>query len=135
MVIHGTYAVPMRAEIKDALRLNAGQADLATVGVPRTAGRFGTAAHVSYETQNRPLNVLFGSGRGEFSLSVEEFRDATGNITSRHASGSLGLDAVLYERGQAALGFDLKTGRAWSAAELAERQRRFGIRIVQIKTR
>jgi hypothetical protein len=93
------------------------------------------AAHVRYEVQSRPLNELLISGRSEFSLGIEEFRDAAGNITSRHASGSLGLDTVLYERGHAAFGFDLKTGRAWSAAELAERERRFGIPVIQIKTR
>jgi hypothetical protein len=124
-----------RAEIEDALRLSAGQADLAATGIPRTAGRFGTAAHVSYESQGRSLNELLTTGRRGFSLGIEEFRDASGAVTARHAAGSLGLDSILYERGRPALGFDLKTGRAWSASELAERQRRFGISITQIRTR
>jgi hypothetical protein len=68
-----------------------------------------------------------------FSQVQEQFRGGAGNVVPRRAPGSLGLDVMVYEKGAPLQGFDLKTGRPWTAAELAEIQRRFGVPVTQIK--
>jgi hypothetical protein len=68
-------------------------------------------------------------------VNAEEFRDSVGNIVGRRAAGSKGVDAVVYRNGAPVRGFDLKTGRSWSATELQEVERRFGVGVTQIHTR
>ena len=103
--------------------------------VPRTRGRLGTRAHVNFEALNARLNAIVQrAGRG-FEVHIEEFRNTSGSIVARRATGSMGLDAVVYQNGVPVAGFDLKTGRLWSAAELAAVQARFGIPLTQIQTK
>ncbi|MDD1748827.1 MAG: hypothetical protein LUO89_03030 [Methanothrix sp.] len=125
------------AEVEDALRLAAGQADLSAVGTPRTSGRFGTAAHNDFEATGRSLNASLTAAGSPYRVAMEEFRTTAGGVTGRRAKGSLGLDAVVYDLrvGQPVAGFDLKTGRPWSPTKLQEIQRRFGVAPTQIQTR
>ena len=123
------------AEIQDAIRLNAGIADNAAVGTPRTFGRFGTAAHNEFESLNNQLNADLQASGSQFSIATEQFRDAAGSVVGRRAAGSLGVDAVVNQNGAAVLGMDLKTGAAWSANALNQIQTRFNnIPVIQIRT-
>jgi RHS repeat-associated protein len=125
-----------QVEMADQYRLNAAIGDIRArqAGIPRTSGRFGTRAHSVAEAESQPLAAQMPSQGPGVGLSLEEFRDSAGNIVGRRAPGSLGVDAVIYESGQPVRGLDLKTGRGWSAAQLKEIERRFGIRVTQIHT-
>jgi hypothetical protein len=131
------------AEAEDALRLNAGMADLGSrsAAVPRTYGRFGTRTHTEFEASNVAQDQAMQAAGSPLSLGVEEFRGASGSsggagpIVPRRSRGSRGLDAMVYVNGIPTRGFDLKTGRPWTAAELQAFERRFGVTITQIKTK
>ncbi len=126
------------AEIEDAIRLNGSQATTAaeSASIPRTKGRLGTRAHAHFEALNKVLNEIVKKAGKGFEVRVEEFRDAAGNVTGRRAAGSVGLDAVVYHNGVPVAGFDLKTGRGWSPAELKVIQARFkAIPITEVKTK
>jgi RHS repeat-associated protein len=125
------------AEIEDALRLNAMAADTAagSAGTARTFGRYGTRAHSEFESLNIQLNEIIKRAGNGYEIRVEEFRDASGNVTGRREGGSLGVDVVVYYRGKPVAGFDLKTGRGWSPGQLEAVQKRFGVDVKQIHTR
>jgi RHS repeat-associated protein len=134
----GISSVPNTvAEGEAVLRFNAAMADLraSAAGVSRQQGRFGTRAHVDFEGVNNGVNGATSAAGSPISFGVEEFRNINGGAASRRAGGSLGLDAVLYLKGVAIRGFDLKTGRGWTAAKIAEIERRFGVPVTEIKTR
>lgn len=64
---------------------------------------FGTRAHVETEALSKPLaQALPPKGPG-VGLAREQFRDKSGNIVGRRAPQSLGLDAVIYDRGSPSL--------------------------------
>jgi len=125
------------AELEDALRRGAAQSELQAkaAGFTRRYGRLGTEAHTRLEPVVVGVDDAMSQAGSRFSLRAEEFRDPLGNVVGRRAPGSLGVDAVAYENLQPIRGFDLKTGRPWTPAELKELERRFGVPIVQIKIR
>jgi RHS repeat-associated protein len=131
------------AEAEDALRMNAAMADLRSqaAAVPRTHGRFGTHAHKEFEASNASLNQATQAGGSPLALGPEEFRlsspisGGAGPVVPRRASGSRGVDVMVYVNGIPVRGFDLKTGRPWTASELKDLERRFGVTITQIQTR
>jgi RHS repeat-associated protein len=126
------------AEIEDAVRLAAGSAVTRTeaANIPRSFGRFGTAAHSEMEPIVQQIGNQMAAERSTLGLAAEEFRDVAGNVTARRAAGSLGVDAVAYQNGVPVMGFDLKTGAAWSAGKLNQVQTRFNnIPIIQIQTK
>jgi hypothetical protein len=81
------------------------------------------------------LNEIIKRAGNGYEIRVEEFRDASGNVTGRREGGSLGVDVVVYYRGKPVAGFDLKTGRGWSPGQLEAVQKRFGVDVKQIHTR
>jgi RHS repeat-associated protein len=131
------------AEAEDALRMSGAMADLRTqaAAVPRTQGRFGTRAHGDFETTNTSLDTATRAEGSPITFDLEQFRLAPvtptlpGAVTSRRARGSLGLDALVSLNGVPVRGFDLKTGRGWSATELGKIEERFGVPVTQIRTR
>lgn len=123
--------------VVEQIEINAGLSADFAVGTPRTYGRFGTKAHGEFERLNDMTNQkIVGT---DYSIITEQFRGPSigggpGLITSRRATGSMGIDALLEYRGTPEIGFDLKTGRGWSASTLMDLQLRFGIPIRQIYT-
>jgi len=97
-------------------------------GVPRTQGRLGTFSHQTFEYLNGLLTKL-GTG---FRVEAEFFVDEKGKQTTRRAPGSVGVDAMIFFRGERFLGVDLKSGRGWSPADKAELEKRFKAPLIQI---
>ena len=100
-------------------------------GLSNVNGALGTRAHTIFEQMNNATNAVL-QNRG-VRIVVEDSRDAAGGFASRGALGSKRLDVFLEVHGNPLRGFDLKTGRLWSAKALAEYERRFGIPVQQIK--
>lgn len=108
-----TAPAPTLRSIENSILVNAAYANdvAARANVPRSFGRFGTAAHQEFEAANVQLNSeLSGSG---FRVAAEEFRNASGGVVTRRAASSLGVDAVVYKGTTPVVGFDLKTGAGW----------------------
>ena len=119
----------------EKIRENADLSADYALGTPRTYGRFGTKAHGEFERLNDLTNQrIVGT---DYSLLSEQFRGPSigggpGLVTSRRATGSMGLDVQVQYQGVPQIGFDLKTGRGWNLKTFNEVQQRFGIPVHEL---
>lgn len=95
----------------------------------------GTKAHSIFERKIRDFSKGFNKRWAKYNVSIkaEVFVDDEGDVASRRAKGSLGIDVVVFHNKRPLFALDLKTGKAWSKSQLKKRSARFGnIPIIQI---
>jgi len=95
---------------------------------------FGTKAHSQFEKKIKALNRRLKSQKffKDIRIEAEFFVNKDGDMVSRRAKGSVGIDVMVFWRGKRVLAFDLKTGRGMGKKRKKDMLERLGVDIVEI---